>query len=98
MALKLMSYNCKCFNVSTISFINNLPYQCDVLLLQETWLYACQFNIFKQYFPKGASINVCVIDESVLQHGRPYGVCTILYRSFSQIPDKFGLNLNASVH
>ena len=69
MALKLMSYNCKGFNVSKIQFINYLLYQCDVLLLQETWLYSCQFNIFKQYFPKWASINVCGIDDSVLQHG-----------------------------
>ena len=88
MALKLMTYNCKGFNVSKIPFINYLLYQCDVLLLQETWLYSCQFHVFKQYFPKWASINVCGIDESVLQHGRPYGGCTILYRSFSHVPEK----------
>ena len=88
MALKLMSYNCKEVNVSKITFINYLLY---VLLLQETWLYSCQFHVFTQYFPKWASINVCGIHESVLQHGRPYGGCTILYRSFSQVPEKFWL-------
>ena len=90
MALKHMSYNCKGVNVSKIPFINYLLSQCDVLLLQETWLYSCQFHVFKQYFPKWASINVCGINESVLQHGRPYGGggCTILYRSFSQVPEK----------
>ena len=91
MALTLMSYNCNGFNVSKIQFINYLLYQCDVLLLQETWLYSWQFNIFKQYFPKWAFINVCGIDESVLQHGRPYRGCTILYRSFSQVPEKIWL-------
>ena len=88
MALKFMTYNCKGFNVSKIPFINYLLYQCDVLLLQVTWLYSCQFHVFKQYFPKWASINVCGIYESVLQHGRPYGGCTILYRSFSHVPEK----------
>ena len=87
-ALKLMTYNCKRFNASKIPFTNYLLYQCDVLLLQETWLYSCQFHVFKQYFPKWASINVCGIYESVLQHGRPYGGCTILYRSFSHVPEK----------
>ena len=53
-------------------------------------MYCYQFNIFKQYFPTWASINACGIDESVLQlqHGRPYGGCTILYRSFFQVPEK----------
>ena len=51
MALKLMSYNCKVFNVSKILFINYLLYLCDVLLLQETWLYSCQFNIFLNGHP-----------------------------------------------
>ena len=46
MALQLMSYNCKGFNVSKIQSINYVLYQYDVLLLQETWLYSCQFNIF----------------------------------------------------
>ena len=88
MALNLMSYNCKDSNVSKIQLINYLLYQCDVLLLQETWLYSCQFNIFKQYFPKWAPINVCRNNESVLQHGHPYGGCTLLYHSFSQVPVK----------
>ena len=84
MALKHMTYNCKGFNVSKIPFINYLLYQCDVLLLQETWLYSCQLHVFKQW----VSINVYGIDESVLQHGRPYGGCTILYCSFSHVPEK----------
>ena len=47
MALNLVTYNCKWFNVGKIPFINYLLYQCNVLLLQETWLYSCQFNEFK---------------------------------------------------
>ena len=51
-------------------------------------MYSCQVHVCKQYFAKWASMNVCGINECVLQYGCPYGGCTILYRSFSQVPEK----------
>ena len=75
MVPKSMSYNCKRFNANKVTFINYLLYQCDVLLLQETWVYSSQFNVLKQYFPKWASINVCAINKSIIQHGRPCAIC-----------------------
>ena len=88
MEIKLLSYNCRGFNVSKVPFVKSLLDQCDLLLLQETWLYSSQFNVFNEYFPEWNTINVCGIDESVIQHGRPYGGCTIIYRSFTHVPEK----------
>ena len=54
---------------------------CDILLLQETWLYSSQFCLFTTYFNNYNNVSICGMDESVIHAGRPYGGCTILYKS-----------------
>ena len=36
--LSVVSYNCRGFNVSKLPCINKILLNCDILLLQETWL------------------------------------------------------------
>ena len=94
MALKLMSYNC---NVSKIPFINYLLSQCDVLLLQETWLYSCQFHVFKQYLTNGhllMYVELMKLYYSMVTHMGSALYCIV---RFLRSQRKFCLNLNASV-
>ena len=81
--IKMVSYNCRGFNASKVPCISELLNMCDILLLQETWLYSTQFCLFTTYFNTYNNVSVCGMDESVLHAGRPYGGCTILYMSYS---------------
>ena len=48
--LKVISYNCKGLTLSKVPCIKELLLQCDVLLLEETWLFSHQFNVISKYF------------------------------------------------
>ena len=65
-SLVVVSYNCKGFNISKVPCINKMLQNCDILLLQETWLFSKQFHLFSKYFPSHISVNVCGIDEAKL--------------------------------
>ena len=74
MKLKLMSYNCKGFNVSKVPFIKSLLERCDILLLQETWLFSSQLSFFSHFFNDFEFHSICGMDESVIVSGRPSAV------------------------
>ena len=78
-SLRLASYNCRGFNVSKVPCISEILKLSDIILLQETWLFSSQFSLFSKYFDGYNSINVCGMDESIYNVGRPYGGCSILY-------------------
>ena len=65
--------------------ISKLLTKCDILLLQETWLYSSQFCLFTTYFNTYNSVSVCGMEETGLHAGRPYVGCTILYKSSSTV-------------
>ncbi len=54
---------------------------CDILLLQETWLFDSQFVLFREYFPELSSYSVSGIKQYEYHSGRPYGGLTFLYKS-----------------
>ena len=45
-SLVIVSYNCKGFNISKVPVINKILQNCDIVLLQETWLFSIQFHFF----------------------------------------------------
>ena len=92
MDLKLFSYNCKGFSINKVPFINSLLDDCDILLLQETWLYSSQFVLFQKYFANRESHSICGMDETVIQGGRPYGGVTLFYRKFKKVTEKIWLD------
>ena len=55
-ALRLISCNYKGFNKSKVSFINSLLSQCNVLLIQESWFYISQFDVFENMLIAGNPI------------------------------------------
>ena len=46
--LKVISYNCKGLTVSKVPCIEHLLLQCDVLLLEETWLFTNEFQVISK--------------------------------------------------
>ena len=65
----------------------------SVLLLIHFWLFVLKWSILTQtiiygpfclfttYFNNYNNVSICGMDESVIHVGRPYGGCTILYKS-----------------
>ena len=86
--LRLVSYNCKGFSIRKVPYIIELLKQCDILLVQETWLFSSQFALFSQYFADWESHSICGMDESVIEGGRPYGGVSFLYRRFKYATEK----------
>ena len=88
--IKVMSYNCKGLTVSKVPCIKELLLQCDVLLLEETWLlclcscyiiifFSNQFNVISKYVQQCESVNICAMNEDIYCQDRPYGGCSIVY-------------------
>ena len=65
-ALRIVSYKCRGFNASKVPFISELLNMCDILLLQETWLYSSQFCLFTTYFNNYNNVSICGMDEFML--------------------------------
>ena len=54
---------------------------CDVLLLQETWLYKFDHKIFKKILPDCQYHAVSAMDETEIQRtGRPAGGCAVIWK------------------
>ena len=77
--LTIISYNCKGFSASKVPCITKLLEQCNVLLMQETWLFTNQFQSLSLYFKSFSSTYICGMNESIFCQGRPYGGCSIMY-------------------
>ena len=83
-AFRIGTFNCKNFKGTLRStFISNMFNECDVLFLQEHWLYESQFHLFDSicvdtalcYHGKSA------MNPDVQSRGRPFGGNVILWRS-----------------
>ena len=81
MEIKMGSYNCRGLNVSTIPAIKDLLNDCDVLLIQETWLLPHELKVFSKYLIVYNRYGVSGMNSEVLYHGRPFGGCSVLFNS-----------------
>ena len=78
--IRVTSFNCKNYKTS-VNEIYELCDNCDILVLQETWLLEVDLsllsNIHTQFYAKGiSSVNV----ESGILKGRPHGGIAILWK------------------
>ena len=79
--LRISSYNCAGFKHRNYNYINNLFNNCDILLLQETWLYNFEFKVFNNVINNSNYHAVSAMDETEIGRvGRPYGGCAIVWR------------------
>ena len=50
MALKLCTFYCKEFNISIVKHFKHLLSECDILLVQETWVLKDQVGQLNRHF------------------------------------------------
>ena len=78
--LKITSYNCQGVKDRNYNYLNELFNNCDVLLLQETWLYNFEHSIFNNILQPCQYHAISSMDEgNVVRHGRPHGGCAIIW-------------------
>ena len=76
--LRIISYNCRGWRGSS-PYVSDLLFSCDILLIQEHWLFRENFNVLNisdQFIYTAVS----GMDSSNLLVGRPFGGCAIMYR------------------
>ena len=79
--LKITSFNCQGFKYRNYSYINEVFKQCNILLIQETWLYNYEYNNFIKEIPNCQYHAISGMDESdVSRKGRPKGGVAILWQ------------------
>ena len=80
--LNFVSFNITGFKDRNYNFIQKVFSNCDVLMIQETWLYNCQHhnitNVLKGSHTHAVS---AMRDDDVGRMGRPYGGCAIVWHS-----------------
>ena len=80
--IKITTFNCAGFKYRNFGYLKEVFGRCDILLLQETWLFNFQHNEFNKVLPNCHYHAVSTMDESeVGRVGRPYGGCAILWHS-----------------
>ena len=65
--LKYTMFNCQGFKTRMHNYVKEKFKICDVLLLQETWLYKFDHKIFKKILPDCQYHAVSAMDETEIQ-------------------------------
>ena len=80
--LTISSFNCSGFKPRNYDYLRDIFGKCEVLLLQETWLYNFEANLFSNVIPGCNFHAISAMDESdITRVGRPYGGCAILWNN-----------------
>ena len=80
--LRIISFNCAGFKYRNFNYIKDTFKKCDILMLQETWLYNFEFNSFINVLPRCQYYAISSMDETeVGRIGRPFGGSAILWHS-----------------
>ena len=85
-SLKVVSYNTKGFKFRNINYLNSIFKRCDVMMLQETWLYNFE-SLFISDSLKGSQCHCisAMSDDDVGRQGRPFGGLAIIWHSNSSV-------------
>ena len=79
--LKITSYNCNGFKFRNYGYVNEIFKKCDILMLQETWLYNFEHKNFMKEIPNCQYYAISGMDDAdVSRVGRPYGGVSILWK------------------
>jgi len=78
--LVIASYNCRGLNNNTWHFLENVMEKCNVLCVQEHWLY--EKDLSRLNGPNRYSFTGCSsMDATTFSLGRPFGVIEIIWKS-----------------
>ena len=79
--LRLCSYNSNGSSLDRILYIKELFEKCDILLIQEHWLYTPNLDIYSKHINDCNYYGCSGMDEQEFRVGRPYGGTVILWKS-----------------
>ena len=80
-SLKMSSYNCAGVKYRDFKYLNDTFNRCDILFLQETWLYNFEHSQLKDIFPECQYHAVSAMDDAdVHRLGRKFGGVAVLWR------------------
>ena len=75
------TFNCEGFKNRMYDYTKSEFENCDILLLQETWLYNFEHKNFTDIIPNCQYHAVSAMEEAELGRlGRPHGGCAILWK------------------
>ena len=78
--LKITSFNCQGFKFRNYTYVNEIFNQCNILLLQETWLFNFEHKNFIKEIPNCQYYAISDMDETNVSHvGRPKGGVAIIW-------------------
>ena len=87
--IRIISYNCKGFKNRNYDFVQDIFMRCEILLIQESWLYNFEIDKISNVLPDSAYLGVSAMrDCDVGRRGRPFGGCLIIYKNNLAIPVK----------
>ena len=79
--LKVISYNCKGFKERNYDYLVNIYTQCQILLIQETWLYSFQQDSIAKLLKDSDCHSVSSMkNDDVGRRGRPFGGLAIVWK------------------
>ena len=76
----IVSYNSQGSGPGRFNYINSLLSLYDVILIQEHWLMESQFDLFNRYIDNANVHCVSGMPSNVINYGRPYGGCAVLWK------------------
>ena len=87
MNLNIISFNCKGFKSRNYDYLNDLFTKCDILMIQESWLYSFEFDQVSRILPNSIVMGVSAMQESEIRpRGRPFGGSMIIHKRNLALP------------
>ncbi|CAL4112232.1 unnamed protein product [Meganyctiphanes norvegica] len=78
--IKITSFNCTAFKPRNYDYISDINNKCDILLMQETWLYNFESYLFNNILPGCQYHAMSSMDETNVTHvGRPFRGLAIVW-------------------
>ena len=79
--LRFVSFNCKGFKPRNYDYLADVFEQCDIMTVQETWLYSFQEGIIGDVLRDSSCHTVSAMDDDdVGRRGRPFGGNAIIWK------------------
>ena len=78
--ITLATYNVQGLNPAKYDYINHILMNCDILFIQEHWLFNSQSHLLSDSICNVNTHVVSGMPDNVLINGRPFGGCAILWK------------------
>lgn len=79
--LNIASFNCKGFKFRNYDFISTVFKDCSFLILQEHWLFSCEFKMFSNVLTNCGYHALSSMGDGEFIRGRPYGGTAVIWNN-----------------